>query len=51
MSDLRKFYLNRGNDLAIVLISALYISFLVKQLFSMAKVQQISELTKITSIF
>lgn len=37
--------------MATVLISALYISLFIKQLFSMAKVQELSELPKITLIF
>ena len=41
------FHLNGGNDLATVLISAICIRLLVKQLLSVAKVQQKLRLAKI----
>jgi len=45
------FHLNGGNDLAMVLISAMRIRLLVKQLLSVAKVQQKLRLTKMQFIF
>ena len=51
MSYFWAFHLNIGDDLAIVSTSALYTSLLVKQLFSMAKVQQLNGLMKIISFF
>ena len=50
MSYFWAFHLNIGDDLAIVSTSALYTSLLVKQLFSMAKVQQLNGLMKIISV-